>query len=161
MSVRFYGFTVDEDHFTGRLGRVVKGLNRVREVVERMTEIAAVLHDADENGEPLAPVVARLHEEGVRRPAPEKTRAPLHVLQQFRTSEPDDPSIEGRFYSTRDYSARVGRRLDVERREREQGVTLDDNMSLRTTRRLLQARASRYAASPLVRECFRPVGEDQ
>jgi len=161
VSVKFYGYNVDPEHFDGRFGPVVRALNRAREVVERATEIAAVVHDADKNGEPMGPVLLRLREEGLLRPAPARSRAPLHVLDQFRKPEPDDPNVEGRFYSTRDYSARVGRRLDVERAERDAGITRDPNFNLRPRLRTVHDRATRYVADPIVRECFEPMNPEE
>lgn len=160
MGVRYYGSVVDEGWYVGRAGRLVLALNRAREVVERATEVAAAVHDAIRSDTPVTQTLLKLREEGLTRPAPARTRAPVHVLDQFRQKEPDDPTVDSRFYKTRDYSARVGRRLDHERADRANGVVADPSLTLYNPRAFRRSsRAQRYASEPLLRECFAPTGD--
>lgn len=157
MKIRFYGYRVDLDHFNGRLGQAVKMANSVREFSERATEVLAVIHDSVENEEPLIPVLGKLWREGVLQPAPPKTRSPVKLLN-FKREQDDtdleDRGIKGRSFSTRDYSARQGRRLDVEREDRLNGKTYDSGFSLRSQLAHKRSRSNRYISDPVVVERF-------
>lgn len=154
MSIPYYGTKVDESIFTGRLGAVVRGLNRTRLFFQRATEVTAVVHQAIERELELGPIVDRLFEEGFAQPYEILTKPPVDIVGQ-----PDTPGITGRFYAQRDYSARVGRSRDQEVRDKQAGIREDKTLSLVKRYASQRTRAGRYGAHPLVREVFEPVSK--
>lgn len=106
MAIRYYGRDLGEEHFKGRLGTLVRGCNAARAFLERQTEALTALYLAREQGVSLPGTLRSLTNEGLWRPIPIAVSPPV-IPDRAPVADAD-----GRFYNTRDYSARVGRRRE-------------------------------------------------
>lgn len=154
-SVRYYGRKFSEESFTGRLGSLVRGLNRTRAVVERAAEVAVAVHEAKKEGVALKPILRRMLEEGISRPLDIVTRAPISPQE----AQQEDSRIASRFYNARDYTARVGRitKLEV---IRDQSIREDPTMSMFNRYGLQRTHRSKHGMPPVIIERFFPLEDE-
>jgi len=157
-SVRYYGRKFGEENFTGRLGKLVCGLNRARTLVERATEVAVAVHEARKEGEPLKPILRQMLKEGFQ-PMDIVSRGPISL----QLMQGEDSEFSSRFYNSRDYTARVGRTKRQTSLEaiRDTNVREDATLSLFARYGLQRSHRSKHGMPPVIIENFQAVTEDE
>lgn len=109
MRLPYYSRPLDDDQIPGRLGRLARGLNRVRAFFQRQAEVAAALAFAAEQGKPVVDVLDTCIAEGLLAPVDILTQGPVTPAKVDSGLPVGDQRDRGVMSERRSYRESMGR----------------------------------------------------